>query len=83
MDTELQHVQWTPGNGLLIVHNNDIYHKASVDSDHVRVTSDGVSGVVFNGLSDWIYRGTVTFLSRTSDHQLPCHQLTLYLYFAF
>ena len=55
----LQHVQWTPDNGLLIVHNNDIYHKSQVQDDPHRVTSDGVPGVVFNGISDWIYKGCI------------------------
>ena len=59
-DTWLQHVTWTPGGGLVIVHNNDIYHQPSPgDRRMVRVTRDGVPGVVFNGALDWIYQGKV------------------------
>ena len=59
-DTWLQHVFWTPRGGLVIVHQNDIYHQPSPGEKWVvRVTMDGVPGVVFNGVQDWIYKGNI------------------------
>ena len=52
---------WTRAGGLVMVYNNDIYYKPSVDAKVERITNDGVPGVVFNGVTDWIYRG-ITFI---------------------
>ena len=44
----------------MIVHQNDIYHQPSPGEKRVvRVTMDGVPGVVFNGAPDWIYKGNI------------------------
>ena len=58
LDPWLQHVAWTPGGGLVLVHSNDVYHQPRPgDASLVRITKDGVPGVVFNGAPDWIYKG--------------------------
>ena len=41
-----------------MVSNNNIYYRLSQDTPLVQqVTDDGVEGVVFNGVTDWVYRG--------------------------
>ena len=41
-----------------MVKDNDIYYRLSHDARQVQqVTDDGVAGVLFNGVSDWLYRG--------------------------
>ena len=58
LDTWLQHVSWTPSGGLVIIHQNNIYHQPSPgDRRMLRLTSDGLPGVVFNGALDWLYKG--------------------------
>ena len=53
---------WTRDGGLIMVHSNDIYYKPYVGGKVERLTKDGVPGVVFNGVSDWIYKGITLFL---------------------
>ena len=56
----LQHAMWLPKShgGLVMVKNNDIYFRPSLDTEQVyRVTEDGRPGVLFNGVCDWVYRG--------------------------
>ena len=56
----LQHACWVPGTsaGLILVKQNDIYYKEHPTKENIhRITSDGEPGVVFNGVTDWIYKG--------------------------
>lgn len=36
---------------------NDIYYQPSVSSRAKRITSSGQQGVIFNGITDWLYEG--------------------------
>nr|XP_053652971.1 dipeptidyl aminopeptidase-like protein 6 isoform X2 [Cherax quadricarinatus] len=56
---ELQHVAWVPGGAasLVMVYENDIYIKESPTSPVVsRLTTTGQPHVVFNGVTDYLYR---------------------------
>ncbi|XP_023193783.1 inactive dipeptidyl peptidase 10-like [Xiphophorus maculatus] len=58
--TELQYASWGPqGNQLAFVFDGDIYYKASVLSDSLRLTSTDEDQKVLNGLSDWTYEEEV------------------------
>ncbi|GIX96385.1 venom dipeptidyl peptidase 4 [Caerostris darwini] len=37
------------------VYKNDIYYVPKVNGTHYAVTNNGVEGVVFNGVPDWLY----------------------------
>ncbi|XP_047520693.1 inactive dipeptidyl peptidase 10 isoform X2 [Pieris napi] len=62
----LQHAEWAPvGSGLVFVHDNDIYYKPKVLKALVcRITSNGVPGVLFNGVPDYLYETEVLRLDR-------------------
>ncbi|XP_050667809.1 dipeptidyl aminopeptidase-like protein 6 [Leptidea sinapis] len=62
----LQYAEWAPaGAGLVFVHDNDIYYKPRVLKTLVcRITSNGVPGVVFNGVPDFLYETEVLRLDR-------------------
>lgn len=52
---------WSPiGNDLLYVINNDIYYRKAKDVKKVtRLTFDGVPGIIYNGVPDWVYEEEV------------------------
>ena len=56
-----QLAKWVPrgDHALVVVYMNDIYFITDVErpESFVRVTSNGKSGVVFNGIPDWLYEG--------------------------
>ncbi|XP_045505119.1 inactive dipeptidyl peptidase 10 [Colias croceus] len=62
----LQYAEWAPvGSGLVFVHDNDIYYKPKVLKALVcRITSNGVPGVIFNGVPDFLYETEVLRLDR-------------------
>ncbi|KAG9510409.1 Dipeptidyl peptidase 4 [Fragariocoptes setiger] len=62
----LQYAMWTPQNGLILVHNNDIYYKSSIEAEPQRITDDGLLGVRFNGIPDWLYEEEIL----SSSHAL-------------
>ena len=52
----MQHVSMLPGGGLIMVKDNDIYYKSTIKTSAVeRLTKSGVSGTVYNGVTDWLY----------------------------
>ncbi|XP_068612693.1 inactive dipeptidyl peptidase 10-like [Brachionichthys hirsutus] len=52
----LQHASWgRRGQQLIYIFENNIYYQADVMSNSLRITSSGMEGVFFNGLSDWLY----------------------------
>ncbi|KAJ1099593.1 hypothetical protein NDU88_004692 [Pleurodeles waltl] len=52
----LQYAGWGPKDQQLIfVFENNIYYQMNVDSRAIRLVATGREGVVFNGLSDWLY----------------------------
>lgn len=42
----------------IFVFENNIYYRSRVDNRSIRLVSTGKEGVIFNGLSDWLYEGT-------------------------
>lgn len=58
---QMQHAEWL-GNStsLVLVHENDIYIRQSPsDEEDIRLTNTGVPGIIYNGVTDWLYQGTL------------------------
>ncbi|KAL4624621.1 dipeptidyl aminopeptidase-like protein 6-like [Arapaima gigas] len=52
----LQYAGWGPrGQQLIFIFENNIYYRPDVSGRTLRLVSSGIEGVVFNGLSDWLY----------------------------
>uniref|UniRef100_A0A8C3AHJ8 Dipeptidyl-peptidase 10 (Non-functional) n=1 Tax=Cyclopterus lumpus TaxID=8103 RepID=A0A8C3AHJ8_CYCLU len=59
-DSVLQFASWgVQGQQLIYVFENNIYYQTDVQSSSWRLTSSGQEGVVFNGISDWLYEEEV------------------------
>lgn len=41
----------------IFIFENNIYYRADISSRSIRLVSSGKEGVIFNGLSDWLYEG--------------------------
>ncbi|XP_053617920.1 inactive dipeptidyl peptidase 10 isoform X2 [Plodia interpunctella] len=92
----LQYAEWAPtaGGGLVFIHDNDIYYKPKVLKTLVcRITNNGVPGVIFNGMPDFLYETQVLRLDRAmwfspdgqtlmflsyNDSQVQQHKYTWY-----
>lgn len=46
------------GNGLAYIQDNNIYYR-NLPNLHNAVTADGIPGVVYNGVPDWVYEEEV------------------------
>ncbi|XP_030641925.1 inactive dipeptidyl peptidase 10 [Chanos chanos] len=56
----LQFASWgIHGQQLVYIFENNIYYQPDVKSSSLRLTSSGKEGVVFNGISDWLYEEEV------------------------
>ena len=56
--SSFESVSWAAaGTSMVIVMDNNIFYKNSFESEAVAVTTTGQKGVVFNGVTDWLYRG--------------------------
>lgn len=67
---QLQLASWAPvGTGLVYVLNNNIYYISAPENvlNPEKITSDGVGGVIYNGVPDWVYEGL--FLQIENDFQ--------------
>lgn len=54
--SKLQYAGWGPkGQQLIFIFENNIYYRPAVRDRTIRLASTGEEGVVFNGLSDWLY----------------------------
>ncbi|CAJ1078651.1 inactive dipeptidyl peptidase 10-like isoform X1 [Xyrichtys novacula] len=59
-DSVLQFASWgVHGQQLIYVFENNIYYQTDVRSSSWRLTSSGQEGVVFNGITDWLYEEEV------------------------
>ncbi|KAK3546579.1 hypothetical protein QTP70_029947 [Hemibagrus guttatus] len=57
-NTTLQFAGWGPkGQQLIFIFENNIYYQATVKDKPIRLVTTGREGVVFNGLTDWLYEG--------------------------
>ncbi|XP_073686404.1 A-type potassium channel modulatory protein DPP6-like [Garra rufa] len=55
-NAHLQYAGWGPrGQQLIFIFENNIYYRATVENRSIRLVSTGKEGVIFNGLSDWLY----------------------------
>ncbi|KAM4608241.1 inactive dipeptidyl peptidase 10-like [Polymixia lowei] len=59
-DSVLQFASWgVHGQQLIYIFENNIYYQTDVQSSSWRLTSSGQEGIVFNGISDWLYEEEV------------------------
>ncbi|KAM5303020.1 A-type potassium channel modulatory protein DPP6 isoform 4-T4 [Glossophaga mutica] len=59
-NARLQYAGWGPkGQQLIFIFENNIYYCAHVGKQAIRVVSTGKEGVIYNGLSDWLYEEEV------------------------
>ncbi|XP_062862751.1 inactive dipeptidyl peptidase 10-like [Trichomycterus rosablanca] len=55
-NSRLQHAAWgMQGQQLVYIFENNIYYQSDVKSNSLRLTSSGKEGVVYNGITDWLY----------------------------
>ena len=59
--SRMQHAEWLgKTTALIIVSENDIYLRQSpTDEDDIRLTHTGIPGIVYNGITDWLYQGMI------------------------
>ncbi|KAK3083443.1 hypothetical protein FSP39_022859 [Pinctada imbricata] len=84
MDDIFQYVDWSPsGHGLVLVQGNNIYYKEDIGdmtTPAIQYTEDGVEGIIYNGIPDWVYEEEVL----GTDHALwwsPNGRHILYAHF--
>ncbi|KAM6954818.1 inactive dipeptidyl peptidase 10-like [Lycodopsis pacificus] len=59
-DSVLQFASWgVHGQQLIYIFENNIYYQTDVQSSSWRLTSSGQEGVIFNGITDWLYEEEV------------------------
>ncbi|XP_016310782.1 dipeptidyl aminopeptidase-like protein 6 [Sinocyclocheilus anshuiensis] len=59
-NAHLQYAGWGPrGQQLIFIFENNIYYRATVENRSIRLVSTGKEGVIFNGLSDWLYEAEI------------------------
>lgn len=57
----LQLAKWAPvGSGIVYILNNNIYYVSSPENAErpIQITRDGIPGIIYNGVPDWVYEGT-------------------------
>ncbi|XP_058644014.1 inactive dipeptidyl peptidase 10-like isoform X3 [Onychostoma macrolepis] len=55
-DCVLQFASWgNHGQQLVYIFENNIYYQPDVKSSSLRLTSSGRDGLIFNGITDWLY----------------------------
>uniref|UniRef100_A0A8C4H4E3 Inactive dipeptidyl peptidase 10 n=1 Tax=Dicentrarchus labrax TaxID=13489 RepID=A0A8C4H4E3_DICLA len=59
-DSVLQFASWgVRGQQLIYIFENNIYYQTDVHSSSWRLTSSGQEGIIFNGITDWLYEEEV------------------------
>uniref|UniRef100_A0A8C8ZHX2 A-type potassium channel modulatory protein DPP6 n=1 Tax=Prolemur simus TaxID=1328070 RepID=A0A8C8ZHX2_PROSS len=93
-NAKLQYAGWGPkGQQLIFIFENNIYYCAHVGKQAIRVVSTGKEGVIYNGLSDWLYEeeilkthiahwwspdGTRLAYATINDSRVPLMELPTY-----
>uniref|UniRef100_A0A8C6QFP5 A-type potassium channel modulatory protein DPP6 n=1 Tax=Nannospalax galili TaxID=1026970 RepID=A0A8C6QFP5_NANGA len=93
-NARLQYAGWGPkGQQLIFIFENNIYYCARVGKQAIRVVSTGKEGVIYNGLSDWLYEeeilkshiahwwspdGTRLAYATINDSRVPLMELPTY-----
>lgn len=53
-----QYAQWASvGHSLVYVYLNNLYYLEEPSGDAKPLTVDGVPGIIYNGVPDWVYEG--------------------------
>lgn len=70
----LHYAQFTPkGHSLIMVYNYDIFYRLGPRTfESYRVTDDAIPGVIYNGIPDWLYEGSVNDLFLKQFRILLC-----------
>ncbi|KAI4878671.1 hypothetical protein NFI96_017605 [Prochilodus magdalenae] len=69
--TTLQFAGWGPKDQQLIfIFENNIYYQATIRDKPIRLVTTGKEGVIFNGLTDWLYEEEI-FQSYTAHWWSP------------
>uniref|UniRef100_A0A8C5E369 Dipeptidyl peptidase like 10 n=1 Tax=Gouania willdenowi TaxID=441366 RepID=A0A8C5E369_GOUWI len=56
VNSVLQYAAWgVQGQQLIYIFENNIYYQSDITSNSLRLTSSGKEGVIFNGITDWLY----------------------------
>ncbi|XP_067265131.1 inactive dipeptidyl peptidase 10-like isoform X1 [Chanodichthys erythropterus] len=56
LNSKLQHAAWgVQGQQLVYIFENNIYYQSDIRSNSLRLTSSGKEGIIYNGISDWLY----------------------------
>ncbi|XP_058153568.1 A-type potassium channel modulatory protein DPP6 isoform X2 [Dasypus novemcinctus] len=93
-NAKLQYAGWGPkGQQLIFIFENNIYYRAHLGKQAIRVVSTGKEGVIYNGLSDWLYEeeilkthiahwwspdGTRLAYATINDSRVPLMELPTY-----
>ncbi|GFS11118.1 inactive dipeptidyl peptidase 10-like [Elysia marginata] len=57
---KFQYAGWSPtGHELILVQENDVYYKPDINADIKTITDDGIKGLKYNGVPDWVYEEEV------------------------
>ncbi|CAO1378587.1 unnamed protein product [Diamesa serratosioi] len=80
--SRMQHAEWLgKTTALIIVSENDIYLRQSpTDEEDIRLTHTGIPGIVYNGITDWLYQEEI-FQSHKAVWGSPDGNLLLYATF--
>lgn len=62
------------------IFENNIYYQPDVKSSSLRLTSSGRDGLIFNGITDWLYEGNTLSSHCYEQHKL-CHCSCFCYYF--
>lgn len=62
------------------IFENNIYYQPDVKSSSLRLTSSGQDGLIFNGITDWLYEGNTPSSHCYKQHKL-CHYSCFCCYF--
>jgi len=73
---------WVPSLSLsqVYIFENNIYYQPDVKSNSLRLTSSGRDGLIFNGITDWLYEGNTLSSHCYEEHKL-CHYSCFCSYF--
>ncbi|XP_035216212.1 LOW QUALITY PROTEIN: prolyl endopeptidase FAP-like [Stegodyphus dumicola] len=66
-ELHLQFAAWGPvGNQLVYVLDNNVYYLSEISAKPRQITSNGIQGIIYNGIPDWVYEEEVL----SSSHAL-------------
>uniref|UniRef100_UPI00398EB3B1 A-type potassium channel modulatory protein DPP6 isoform X1 n=2 Tax=Pristiophorus japonicus TaxID=55135 RepID=UPI00398EB3B1 len=94
-DAQLLYAGWgVQGQQLIFIFENNIFYQLNVNSGAIRLVATGKEGVIFNGLSDWLYEeellktniahwwspdGARLAYATINDSRVPAMEIPMYL----